>query len=388
MSECRNEDLILREYSNLSGCIGNERQKLLACQNQQRELSDYIKSLEPRKCVFEGSAVIIDRIHREQKLSAEVEVLDKGIDVLTNNLSKSESDYQRKLESLADARKKRELTDKELVALEEQLKQCDLQSLYKKQSDTKNRKAMIERLVERVVALKSEEEKCIAELESLKKKSEEIAVLSHDIAVYRATVEADAESETLLRNTYESVRRQGEQWVTECRHNLHTGDVCPLCLQRIENEIPSDEEIYLRNIRPVEEAWRKAEKKLSDSHRTLAEAEASCRVMTEAYSLMDAAHAQAKHALESDRNRLQCDLLNFGVDRIDGSIEFMRSKLPECEKQLGELDLQIEGARKLVADVDVLRQRLRQEDVEIKAAEELVDISCGAITRIRSKIES
>ncbi|MDE6131414.1 MAG: SMC family ATPase, partial [Muribaculaceae bacterium] len=268
----KTERAISDEYSILTGAVECLRSKAKLRSERQSELKLKLDSYIPVKDVLDNSAGIIERIRRQTGLASQVADISGLVSKKEEALRINSEKHKEYIQAFDDACGVMSVTEKQLAEHEQELASKRLPELYDRRNALNVRKAEVDRLQERLEQLKAETTAFERDRAALKDKQAGLERLEKELVGLQATEKAYAEAEATLRKTYDIVRQQGEQWVESCRHKLQTGDMCPVCLRVIESSLPSDKEVYERNIYPVEKAHADAECRLKEARRTLDEA--------------------------------------------------------------------------------------------------------------------
>ena len=169
----------------------------------------------------------------------------------------------------------------------------------------------------------------------------------------------------LAQKAYDAVKDTLSSMVKNLRHNLKTGDTCPVCGRIIEEAIPSDEK-FAESVRPLKEAVDKAKKELDTAGNALslnlAEIKAHKELLRTREKDVAAAEKELKKLKKSYNETVSGELyLQCGVrdDDIDGSITVLENEQTEARRKMNALARLEKKFRN--AENDFARRRKQKE---------------------------
>ena len=285
--------------------------------------------LEQASLALDDDAPLLPVIRQAQTFDALAKAITEGrnvIESLDRKISLKEKEIsetlrpagQRASEVHAGKAAARDATLKAVAEAEQALKKADLDTVRTRTRALMHEKENIAVALERMKALEMAQRQRSEEKDAIDAKEKELSGKAAARDSLRLAVAGLKESAEAAKGLLDASSSAGETFVVALRRKLSAGDICPVCFQRIERALPSDEEVEAR-LKPLEEAFDKARKAFDGKHAELVMAEAGL--------------SAEKKALDSRRARFEKDgslqLSLFQLD--DPTLEALRDRLKAAD---------------------------------------------------------
>lgn len=349
-------------------------------------------SLAEVRAALDREKSVSQVIAKAQALYAQLDILQSGavaVHTLETRIAAQEKQVDETLKPACDAarvkedaaKRHKENTALALKAAEDTLTAADLSAVRRESAALVAMKGKIDLAKERIGH--------VAEARAARRKeADALAACSNGIAD-RITSRAERYEEAcrfytamqLAQRSFDAERTARENFVGDMRRRLQVGDFCPVCMQEIQQALPTDAEVENR-LRPIEEAFLTARTAYEEKKRALDALDAAIQAQQDQLT-------ERKRRFDADRTLpLQEDaalaaLQECGIDSFDTEAEYklgvmaekVRLKKAEIdgreEKGKG-LEEQVAEARRLdrlAGDAyELARAALAQAENDVKEA--------------------
>ena len=235
---------LTQEFENLLNGLLKEEQELSEIQQKIDSINTFLASESHKAHAYENiqtikshlSAIINGRNMIEDKNRE----LTKENEKLTTSLIPALTEVQNQLKLIADALKEKEeaiaTQEKALESLNLPLARATRDNERDKVNNINTAKLHLNNLNKVKADIESRRQKLATQLDNLnKKKSEADSMLQ---PLQKALEDRDQK-----KAEYEKQRDTVEKFAIDLRAKLHMGDTCPVCRQKIETEIPIEEDL-------------------------------------------------------------------------------------------------------------------------------------------------
>lgn len=167
------------------------------------------------------------------------------------------------------------------------------------------------------------------------------------------------------KELFERQKESIDDWAKHIRQSLHTGDICPVCHQRVESAIPHEDiidELYRRAKESYDKAKEEYDKEIENQNRVNAE--------IKSYNTI---YENSKREIERDNTvatatskAIEC-CKRCGIESVtDNTYRTLESKKEENKKELKLLQEDIDKAEKIENEIKESRKQLDKEKKNIE----------------------
>lgn len=251
-------------------------------QKALQEVKDFLNEHSSKEAIYdqvEGIAVRLQQIYDDRKSIKEEEqkVADnkKLLTKLTDNFTKAEK-------VLNEEKAKIKTAEKSLKEKEDELAEMKLKDLRSQKEEAKtmllnikSAKECIENLSTAQVNSEKKRKELQDQAEKIKTAEDEATAQEKPIAEAKGKMGACEVQLNLMKNTV-------DKWAKTIRHDLHVGDICPVCQQKIESELPHEE--FLEDLyETAKQQYNDAKSGYDELNNALIKLQASIKVKKEVY---------------------------------------------------------------------------------------------------------
>ena len=245
-------------------------------------------------------------------------------------------------------RAKNEYTNQENLLKKQEaiLETFNLSDLHKQQTDTEKLIINIDDAIKKINALTEQKEKhestriaLAKHLSEIKTKQEESTKL--DTPISEAKIKMDAQKEV-----YEKQKDSIDKFATTIRQKLRHGDICPVCCQKIEAELPLDKELS-KLVSSLEQNFKDAEQNHNDLTEQKNKLEAEIKAETTTYNRDKTAFDNDSSVVNAETTAINaCHLCNIKTlddttptkldilkKTTENNLEVLTTKISEAETQ-------------------------------------------------------
>ncbi len=290
---------------------------------------------------------------------------------------------------------------------EQQLKNANLPEIRRRKEAIQNIIAAVEKAKEQLSALEKERIRVqkakndiagyVKEIDALKQQLDILRPQIHD-----AEITANAKKEMLDKQ-----RESIEDWAKNIRTKLHIGETCPVCRQKIQSEIPHEEELDSL-FATFESAWKEADKlvnKLKDKEKGInAEIKSYTQICEKAKKnlICDTTLSECESAVKSackkcgvetigchtmdELNRMHDEATTalYGIEKQISTAETLDKNAQSNRSLIGKERKQTETARQAVADIEGI---IKECEARITSSNKLIKLKTEEINIASKKVE-
>lgn len=354
-----------KDFALLKGALAYEMKAFEQLTTAKHELQTALQNEAAHAYVYENAQKIcgfLNAITEKKSKAAQLEkYINSGNQQLVDKLQPEQvaADKQCQATELSANELQTKTADKE-----KEVEQLDLTALRKKRDagiQLRNDICRAEDAAkdyDKAVKDRQETKQQLAEAEtSIQAKQQSLAQLTPLRDTAKGRMEGCKEVLEMQRNTI-------DKWAKNMRSLLHVGDVCPVCLQKISNDVPHEEELDLK-FAEAEKLFSEAEKDFEQKDKDISRLEAEIK----------AEKAQLEIATKRyDEDKTEEDALNkmtscFKRCHIDEATADGRDKLELLRKQTDEAINMMENN---IKDAEAKEQELKALQKELAAANKLL----------------
>ena len=274
------------------------------------------------------------------------------------------------------------------------LETFNLSDLHKQQTDTEKLIINIDDAIKKINALTEQKEKHEStritlnqHLSDIKVKQEESIKL--DTTISEAKIKMDAQKEV-----YEKQKDSIDKFASAIRQKLRHGDTCPVCCQKIEAELPLDEELS-KLVSALEQNFREAEENYNALNQQKNKLEAEIKANTEAYNRDKKTFDNDQSVSNAETAVLNaCNLCNINTfdDTTLATLNLLKEETlktqAEFEAKISEAEIQNEKVKALRESTNKLNKTKEDLIKRQNEAQSAVDKCNSEITTINTLIEA
>ena len=223
------------------------------------ELADYLEEEKERAAVYENAQTIAGYLNTITDGRKTIEtnrlVSNNENKTLVEKLQPAFEEVHKKVEETQESYGKQET---EIKIQEEKLSELRLPDLRKQRDEAKELLSNIKTAFDRIDALKNERERRDKTAQSLEGKKAEIEKKQEESDALKPLVQA---AEVKMNTCKEMLYKQKdtiEKFAKTLRQKLHVGDTCPICRQKIESDLPHEDELA-KLVEGLENAFAEAD---------------------------------------------------------------------------------------------------------------------------------
>ena len=346
---------------------------------QKKQIDDYIEAEQPKVSLYENAQSI-------SELMSLIEEGRKKWATYQDEIKNLKGQLQDFLPLLTQAKEKLDEHEKSLLSQEQNLQQEneELESLnlptLRHQSNELGTLSNLITTALSILEQYKEEKKRIDQAQTnlsslsedikLKKEQTEQATLQvHDAEIKKNTTKA----------IFEKQRESINKWAKSIRLQLHIGDVCPVCQQKVSTALPHEENIdalVAETAKVAKEAEEKYDK-LMAAKNTL---DANILALTRQYKNDALALENGKKALANTGQRLKVAFNDCQLEKILDSEEILLNTIGEAQTTLMLAQERIanksEEVGKRVSDAEI-------KEKQVKALQKAVDLLRKQVEKLR-----
>ncbi|MCM1313609.1 MAG: AAA family ATPase [Bacteroides sp.] len=135
------------------------------------------------------------------------------------------------------------IQENKLKAQEQELTEANLPKMREQKEVLQNKITALDIARERLAALEKEQKRRQKSMGSIAEQERTIAALKQELEVLNPQLHDAEIKEKACKDILDMQRESVENWAKNMRARLHTDDICPVCRQKIVNQIPHEEEL-------------------------------------------------------------------------------------------------------------------------------------------------
>lgn len=279
----------------------------------------------------------------------------------------------------------REATQKAVTDAEQALKKANLGAVRSEIKALMQEREFIGVALERIKSLEEAQRLRQEEMDAIDAKEKELSGKAAARDTLKTTVASLKVSLESAKDLFDAASRAGETYVIGLRRKLSVGDVCPVCFQKIEKTLPTDDEVEAR-LQPLEKAYTSAKKTYDEKSSELVQAEAD--LTTEQNAL-----AARKSRFEKDdtlQKRLTetlSALRNCGYETLEKDTKVVLEKRSGViNVRLGELSALETAGQELEKALETARADDVAAEKEVAAAKKVLDSAENAQNAAKGEV--
>ena len=357
------------DYVGLLGGYAFAEQEKQQTETEIKKLNDLIESEKDKHDVYENAQTIVGYMSTiaegRKKIEESQTNIDKENKELTETLTPTLENAQKEAQKVQETFKKKE---DEIKAQESALAALNLGGLRTQRDKNKELIQNIGTAFDRIELLGKENERRKKATEVLKNTLAEIGNKQKELEQLKPQIEVAKVRMDTCEDMLNKQKDTVDKFAKTLRQKLHIGDECPVCRQKIDSELPHEEDLA-KLVDGLKKAFNEAEaahKKLIDDKNKL---EAYITATTNSYNTAKAAFDNDKSVEIAEKNVIEA-CKKCGIEKYDDATAAALNELKEVTNAaLKELEAKItDGEGK---DLDIKEQRnlldkFRVEKLEIK----------------------
>ncbi len=406
------EDILRKlqlSYQNLLGAQAFEKEKQDEIVQKIKKIEEHLDAEKNKESIYDNAQTIISNLRNIAHYRQQIDKNQSDANKLSIEL---EEKYKPLLVNEQEALSlKRKEYQEFTVLLQEKIAAYDAinatalrhrnEELTMLLSDISNTKTLLSVYNEKSEQC-AESEKDLAhqksQIEDKQKKLSDISTLTHD-----AEVRKEAQKEI-----YEKQRESINKWAKSIRLHLNIGDVCPVCQQKIQSNLPHEDAIDAL-VYQAEKLFKDAETKHNELASKKNAIEAEIKASQENYDKALPALERAKAKLLKDKENLQktkenClskmkqelsievendkDILQHDASLLDKGEQLAKIQLADLAAKIKQAEIQEKEIKTMQAQAESLRKAGEKQRDKVDETQKLFDKCQQQITVHRSLIES
>ena len=360
------------DYASVLGGYAFAEQEKQQAEDEMEELKNRIEGEKDKKEVYEKAQTIVGYLNTiadgRRKIADSQTDIENEKKVLAEKLTPAFEKAQREAQK---AQEEYEKEEGEIKAQEAALAELNLGGLRERQGKGKDLIQNINTAFERIESLANEVkrrkdataalENTLAEIEKKQKELEQLKPQIHDAEIRMTTCKEalDKQKDTV------------DKFVKTLRQRLKVGDECPVCRQKIANELPHEEELA-KLVAGLDEDFKKAEEAFNNLDNDKKRLEAEIKVATDNHNTAKAALDKDKSVETAERNVVEtckkCDIERYD-DNTPAALEELRKNTEAALKELGDKIADGENKDSAIKEQRRVLDKFRNETLEPKAKE-------------------
>ena len=371
------------EFHRLHGGLGYEQHRQFTIAKLIKDNEDFLKEESNKLDIYKNVQTIVGYMHNLTRYREVIKSTQKDVAEHTKQLSevlqprlaheqKVLTEKQQEQEAFIQKMKE---VETEVEALHLPLIRQRVEQLRTLLNDMATAKTLI--------GVCNEEEKrqkqALANLSALQASIEEKQKLSEQMT--QQAHDAEIEKNT-LKGAYEKQRESVNKWAKSIRANLHIGDICPVCQQKVTSALPEEDAIdalVSQSAQLAKEAEAKYEKLMNSKNALDAEIKAqqtSLKKDTLAYekgkeNLTQATQKAKQAMIKVVQGCLAVSIVLRGGTNLEESEQQARLQLQGLTNKINAAEAKEKEQKTLQAKVESLRKACEQQkDLVLKAQKE------------------
>lgn len=357
---------VMEQRDSLSEYIARENDKENIYLNVQTLISWLEMIIQSRNCISSEKETVI---YNETKLKDDLQPKKDYADKQYANITK---DFEEQVSKLQE--------------LEKVLAETKVQELRKRKELVQHDIHVTEDAIEKLKILDKE----IIRQENKKKEIDELKIFIDKLNKQLDTLKPqihDAElTAKIRREDYDKQRESCEDWAQSIRAKLKLGDICPVCRQIIEQELPREEELSAW-FESIEKAWKEADmvlNELKDREKSLTaaiHAHQKSYEVANAYLTNDTTLSDCTQAAQTACGKCNIHSIDKNTANILTTIlTHTQTELYEISKNISQSDALEQIVNEKRKKNDSLRNLLNQKRIQAEEAERNINECRNSIT--------
>ena len=377
-----------RQYLDVLKGLNFSNQELNNLQSDIVTTQKFIDAEKNKSAIYENAQTIIADLNSiascNKSISENQITLKEKNDYLSTTLQPALEKVKTETEKAKNEYEEQEkiLNEQEVI-----LATLNLSNLYEQKNNTDKLIKNIDNAIEKIQFLaeqkKNQESTRSAlnkRLSEIKEKQEESNKL--DTPIGETKIKMDTHKEA-----YDKQKDSIDKFASTIRHKLHLGDTCPVCCQKIEAEIPLDEEIS-KLVSALKEELKEAEENYNALNQQKNKLEAEIKADTEAYN-------RDKKTFDNDQSVHNAETAVLNACKIcnintfdDTTLATLNSIKEESKNQLEILQTKISEAETQDKNVKTLRESTSKLNTTKENLIEQTNKAQNAVDKCNSEINT
>lgn len=325
------------ELTSIDAYIENEKEKIPVYEKAQT-LAGYLTALSDCRQTIQKSQ---DKINKDSK------TLEEAL----------KPAFEEAKQAVDSAQKVIEGKENEIKQSEEEVAQLNLPNLRSQRDDIKDLLNKIKTAKERIETFRQEKirkENIRTRLDSkqniLKQKIKSSSDL--DSPIHDAKLKMD-----VCKENFDKQKDTIDKFAKTLRSKLHIGEMCPVCLQKVETELPHEEELSAL-VLGLQKAYDDAEKEYKKLNDTKIKLEAEIKSETQSYNQEKKAYDEDDSVILAEKKANKA-CVECGLEKMESSsLSSLESLEVNKLSAKGDLDTQIKEGEKMESFVKTKRSEL------------------------------
>ena len=338
---------------------------VLAAERRLKELTDYFKESESMAAMYEAGDSILQtlcdvRRYRDEKNKAR-ERLEKcrmNLPALAGKLKRAEAACEK-------AGRESEEAEKTVFDEEKKLEALGVEQVRRAKSEAEKYRGELFRLQERLKSIAQRMSSLFGREEKISGKKKELGELE------RKLPEIESEFAAAIRSLNEAGRnRDGqkkliEDGIEKLVSDLKTGDVCPICGNKIEHLHAKGH--FKALFEQLDAKYAEEEKLYAQKERLRNELRASADALRKSIESEVESTAAEREKIVQEKNSVSEYALEIGLENV--SEENVQAAIGDCELKIGSLNAELRKIDERELALKELRKKLRMVQEERSKAE-------------------
>ncbi len=360
-----------------------------------KEIADYLDGEKERVAVYENVQTIAGYLSTitdgRNKIKTNRLVSNNENKTLVVKLQPAFEEVHKKVEETQESYGKQET---EIKIQEEKLSELRLPDLRKQRDEAKELLSNIKTAFDRIDALKNERERRDKTAQSLEGKKAEIVQKQKESTALEPLVQAAEVKMNTCKDMLDKQKDTVEKFAKTLRQKLHVGDTCPICRQKIEGDLPHEDDLA-KLVKGLENAFTEAEADYTKLLKEKNKLDAEILAAEKSYQTDKKAFENDK-SVETAAQKAVAACKACGIETIEELtpqiLESLRNqtnaKLQEKEKQITDGEEKEKNLKKQRKDLDAKRKELENLKDSETAAQKAIDACKSKISTAKELVKS
>ena len=343
-----------------------EELKKNGIEEELKAIESYLEFEKVRIPAYENSQKILGLLRVVIDGRGAIAKCEKSIEKEKKTLSgKLIPDLEKAKSEVNKAKALLEQQEEEYKNLEETVANLRLPELREQNQGLINLLSKIERAKDRIATLAKEKTRMDGISENLIQRSAELEKKKEEAASMELRVH-DAELELKIRK--EAFDKQSDtvnKFASTLRQKLHVGDICPVCRQRIDKELPHEGELYAL-VSDLKDAFEKAQKEYDGLKDKYVKLNAEIKTESKSYERDKVAFEKDKSIANAEKDAV-CACEACGIKSLSDSTLLQLHELQEKTETLKrELEVRIGDGEAKEKENKKIREALYEKRKELE----------------------
>lgn len=326
-----------------------------------REVTAYLDGEKDRAAVYENAQTIAGYLNTIIDGRNKIETSQISIEKENKSLNEElQPAFDKAKKDVNAAQTAFDKLDTELKKQEQVLAELKLDDLRKQRDDAKELLNNIKTAFDRQDVLNNERERREKTAQNLKEKKAEIVKKQKESAALEPLVQAAEVKMNTCKEMLDKQKDTVEKFAKTLRQKLHVGDTCPICRQKIESDLPHEDELA-ELVKGLENAFAEAEADYTKLLKEKNKLDAEILAAEKSYQTDEKSFENDK-SVENTERMFNVACKECGIEVFDDTIvPKLESKKKLADASIKELDNKIEEGDKLDDSLKNLRKELENQ---------------------------